>query len=413
VEFGVIVRATRRQRRRHGSYLNRWLIAAVFLAFSTQKIAYQDAVSLISQEIAPGDRWQIRLTVGPSDPRPATVNTAPETVKQTVKIGPETVRIGSGTVRNPQIAALAGPVIADSGWMIAVPRVDPITTGSIARPAAAIGDGVNRASKGDLLIRQPAPQNGFYAGLVHKVALFAPADIDPNGPRMAFILPPQPKIALTEAETEKPPAKTKSPRAAASKEEKADAKPVALAYAAPDDGGASDAPFNAVIAKPGTIVLDPNVKATHAWVNNAIPKSAHSRKEMKCLADAIYFEARGEPELGRIAVAQVVLNRLKNPTYPSTICGVVYQNKSKRNRCQFSFACDGIPERITNKPAWAEAEALAKRVMADDKTLYIKDVGASTHYHATYVRPRWARRMAKKDKIGRHIFYQTYRGGWS
>ena len=135
--------------------------------------------------------------------------------------------------------------------------------------------------------------------------------------------------------------------------------------------------------------------------------------EQRCLAEAVYFEARGEPAEGQAAVAQVVLNRVKSGLYPSSICGVVYQNKSKRNRCQFSFACDGIRERITNKAAWAEAQALAKRVMDDDKTLYIKDVGASTHYHATYVRPRWARHMTKKQKIGRHIFYQTYKGGWS
>jgi len=372
------------------------LIAAVFLALSTQKIAYQDAVSLISQEIAPRDRWQARLIVGPADERTKSARSVPE---------------GGGTP--VQTAALTGPILAETGRIITVPRVDPVTTGSTARADAAIGDDVNRGSKGDLLVRREAPRNGLYAGLLHTVALFAPANIKPNGPRMAFILPPQPKVAATQAEVDKSQKAANSTTAVEDKPGETAANPVALAYAAPEDATTSDAPFNAVIAKPGTIVLDPNVKATHAWLNNAIPQSAHSRKEMKCLADAIYFEARGEPELGRIAVAQVVLNRLKNPAYPNSICGVVYQNKHRRNRCQFSFACDGMRERITNKPAWAEAQALAKRVMDDDKTLYIKDVGASTHYHATYVRPRWARRMTKKDKIGRHIFYQTYRGGWS
>jgi len=395
VEFGVIVRATRRQKRRRKSHLNLWLIAAVFFALSTQRIAYQDAVSLISQEIAPGDRWQTRLIVGPSD---AATNTA-SSRSQTV-----------GAVRT---AALAGPILAETGRIVAVPRVEPVVGGSTAGADFAIGNGINRVSKGDLLVRREAPRNGLYAGLLHTVALFAPASVEPDGPRMAFILPPQPKVAATKAEVDKSQKQTESARAAEDKSEGPVAEPVALAYAAPEDKAGPDAPFNAVIVKPGTIVLDPNITATHAWVNNAIPKSAHSRQEMKCLADAIYFEARGEPELGRIAVAQVVLNRLKNPTYPNTICGVVYQNKHRRNRCQFSFACDGIQERITNKPAWAEAQALAKRVMDDDKTLYIKDVGASTHYHATYVRPRWARRMTKKDKIGRHIFYQTYYGGWS
>lgn len=392
----MIVRATRRQKRRRKSHFNLWLIAAIFLALSTQRVAYQDAVSLISQEIAPGDRWQTRLIVGPSDARTKTARSRPESVGTPI-----------------QTAALAGPIVRETGRIITVPGVDPVTTGSTAGADVAIGAGINRASKSDLLIRREAPRNGFYAGLLKTVALFGPADIEPNGPRMAFILPPQPKIAATQAEVDRSQKDTNGAKVAENKPEEPAAKPVTLAYAAPDEKAGSDAPFNAVIAKPGTIVLDPNVKATHAWLNNAIPKSAHSRKEMKCLADAIYFEARGEPELGRIAVAQVVLNRLKNPAYPDTICGVVYQNKNRRNRCQFSFACDGIRERITNKPAWAEAQALAKRVMEDDKTLYIKDVGASTHYHATYVRPRWARHMTKKDKIGRHIFYQTYKGGWS
>lgn len=387
----MIVRATRRQKQRTRPYPSRWLIAAIFLALSTQKVAYQDAVSLISQEIEPGDRWQVRLTVGPSDAG----NSATSGHREAVSPAPY------------RTAALSGPIVSRTSRTIRVPRVDPITTGSVA----ASNNAINRDNKGDLLIRRPSPRNGFYAGLVHTVALFAPAEVAPKGPRTAFILPPDSKAAATGPETEK---SAKGSESAEDEPADAAAEPVALAYAAPDDKDtSSEAPFNAVIADRDTIVLDPNVKATHAWVNNAIPKSAHEAKQMKCLADAVYFEARGEPERGRIAVAQVVLNRLKNPAYPNSICGVVYQNKHRRNRCQFSFACDGIRERITDKGAWAEAQALAKRVMEDEKTLYIEDVGASTHYHATYVRPRWAGRMTKKQKIGRHIFYQTWKGGWS
>jgi spore germination cell wall hydrolase CwlJ-like protein len=163
----------------------------------------------------------------------------------------------------------------------------------------------------------------------------------------------------------------------------------------------------------GVTLLDPNIDANHAWLNNAIPASARSATEMKCLSTAIYFEARGESEKGQIAVAQVVLNRLKNPAYPNTICGVVYQNKNKRNRCQFSFACDGITDRISDKRSWAASQALARRVLNDDRTLYMADIGAATHYHATYVKPRWARSMKRMEKIGRHIFYKTKYGGWT
>ena len=134
-------------------------------------------------------------------------------------------------------------------------------------------------------------------------------------------------------------------------------------------------------------------------------------KSEKCLTEAIYFEARGEPVKGELAVAQVVINRLKNPAYPNTICGVVYQNKDMRDACQFSFACDGIKDRVAGREHYEMAEEVALAVTSGK--IWIAEVGSSTHYHATYVRPRWARTMEKMMKIGRHIFYRTHGGGWS
>lgn len=149
----------------------------------------------------------------------------------------------------------------------------------------------------------------------------------------------------------------------------------------------------------------------HAWVRNPLPASVLDAKQQKCLAEAVYFEARGEPESGQAAVAQVVLNRVRNPAYPDTICGVVYQNESRRNRCQFSFACDGKPERIRSEGSWRTAQRIAREV-TDGKT-WLLDVGDSTHYYANYVRPGWARRMIRVDSIGAHRFYRTRLGGWS
>ena len=133
-----------------------------------------------------------------------------------------------------------------------------------------------------------------------------------------------------------------------------------------------------------------------------------SQKEMWCLATAIYFEARGEKYRGQVAVGQVVMNRVKHRLYPETICGVVFQNQHKRNACQFSFACDGIPERVTEQKSWKQAEDIAKGIV--DGSLYLSEVGYATHYHATYVRPHWAPRMKKVTKIGLHVFYQFKRG---
>jgi spore germination cell wall hydrolase CwlJ-like protein len=133
-----------------------------------------------------------------------------------------------------------------------------------------------------------------------------------------------------------------------------------------------------------------------------------SAKELNCLATAIYFEARGESERGQIAVGQVVLNRVAHKLYPSTICSVVFQNQHRRNACQFSFACDGMPERVSDSKSWETAERIANGVAAGD--LYLTEIGYSTHYHATYVYPHWAPRMTKVTKIGLHVFYHFKRG---
>ncbi len=126
-------------------------------------------------------------------------------------------------------------------------------------------------------------------------------------------------------------------------------------------------------------------------------------RERRCLSTAIYFEARGEPKRGQIAVGQVILNRVRSPLFPETICGVVYQGQMHKG-CQFSFACDGHTDNPRDNEQWALAQDLAKEIMSGDQ--WLPEVGYSTFYHANYVNPRWARSMNKIDKIGRHIFYK-------
>lgn len=132
-------------------------------------------------------------------------------------------------------------------------------------------------------------------------------------------------------------------------------------------------------------------------------------KAEHCLAQAIYFEARAEPVKGQIGVAQVVLNRAFSPYYPGDVCGVVFQNAHRHLSCQFTFACDGKPERVTEHGAWARAQRIAKQAL--DAKVWIPEIAKSTHYHATYVRPNWIREMRKMVKIGVHIFYRPHRWG--
>jgi hypothetical protein len=125
--------------------------------------------------------------------------------------------------------------------------------------------------------------------------------------------------------------------------------------------------------------------------------------EHQCLARAIYFEARSESEIGRLAVARVILNRVNSPFYPDSICGVVYQNAERRDSCQFSFACDGLSDRPRRGKAWERSKTLATRAIAGDGE--VQAIATATHYHADYVLPKWSGAMTRLVKIGRHIFY--------
>ncbi len=131
-------------------------------------------------------------------------------------------------------------------------------------------------------------------------------------------------------------------------------------------------------------------------------------REQRCLAEAVYFEARSEPEEGQAAVAQVVLNRVRSGLYPPSVCGVVYQNRHRHLACQFTFACEGKALRVSDTESWQTAQRVARDV-TEGRT-YLSDVGGATHYHADYVRPYWAKRLRKMDVIGRHIFYQLRPG---
>ena len=131
------------------------------------------------------------------------------------------------------------------------------------------------------------------------------------------------------------------------------------------------------------------------------------RRALLCLTQAVYYEAGFEPLTGRRAVAQVVLNRMRHPAFPKSVCGVVYQG-SRSPVCQFSFVCDGSLYRAPATGAWREAKSIAEAALEG----YVeKSVGASTHYHANYVAPRWAPLLTKITQLGAHIFYR-WPGAW-
>ncbi len=127
-------------------------------------------------------------------------------------------------------------------------------------------------------------------------------------------------------------------------------------------------------------------------------------KQEKCLAEAVYFEARGEAVRGQMAVAQVVMNRVFSGFYPTTVCGVVYQNANRRLACQFTFACDGIPDVVREPDMWMRARKIAKATL--DGQIWLPEVAKSTHYHAYWVHPSWVHEMKKMYRTGVHTFYR-------
>jgi spore germination cell wall hydrolase CwlJ-like protein len=188
---------------------------------------------------------------------------------------------------------------------------------------------------------------------------------------------------------------------------------LATAYASSGPDYARVSPFDSILNKDaddGRFVPEIGPK-DHAWAATALPPVVFNAEEQDCLTRGIYFEARGEEIKGQAAVAQVILNRVRNPAYPKTICSVVYQNESWKNRCQFSFACDNFLDRILNRDSWQVAKDVAMAVTAGK--IWLPEVGSATHYHATYVHPAWARTMKRVARIGDHIFYRTRYGGWS
>jgi spore germination cell wall hydrolase CwlJ-like protein len=131
------------------------------------------------------------------------------------------------------------------------------------------------------------------------------------------------------------------------------------------------------------------------------PKDA--ARQMRCLAEAIYFEARSEPEAGQAAVAHVVLNRVRSGIYPTTVCGVVYQDRERPFACQFSFACEGKSLRVEEPACWATATRIAEAVVKG--AAYDPKFASAINYHAAYVRPFWASTLKRLDRIGLHVFY--------
>jgi hypothetical protein len=202
--------------------------------------------------------------------------------------------------------------------------------------------------------------------------------------------------------------------------------PALSAWAMPETRVAPPAVPAIAAAGPGfplPVLLRPISKGAAIDINRSIPfsnepnapaqpfrlsaDSTARNRAIFCLTAAIYYEAGNEPEEGKRAVAQVVLNRVRHPAFSPSVCGVVFEGSTLPTGCQFTFTCDGSLLRIPERRSLAQAQAVAERALAGE---VFGPVGLSTHYHADYVVPYWASSLAKAVQIGTHIFYRWPRG---
>lgn len=313
----------------------------------------------------------------------------------------------------PKVAALSRPATTLSDAVkplpIALPRRDEAKVAP-ARPLPA-------TAPAPTLVKN-SPAVAKLAESLHddavEFAMLPPADSQRPAHYALASLPtsmqiaPTPAVATAVAE---PPA---GGRAEASSASDANASPVRLASL--DVGipaGAAETPAPIQITLPPLNMVPMPIPAPGVPPPSPAQRLKLEGKEYakaeRCLANAIYWEARSEPVRGQMAVAQVVMNRVFSNFYPNDVCGVVYQNAHRHLSCQFTFACDGKRKVITERGHWARANRIAKQTL--DGQIYVPEVAKSTHYHAAYVHPIWVREMRKMVRYGLHSFYRPYAWG--
>jgi spore germination cell wall hydrolase CwlJ-like protein len=445
------MRASRRKAR---GATTSFVLAVVLFVLAPARIGYQDLTSLIARQPAVGERWRAHLIASPFGTIHAARFSFPHPLGTTIP-KPVTHRLASVDRRDFEVTnSISTRAFFDLDEAAPAPDLSA----------------VNRALKGHRLVGRPQPEWDLQQTQADDELAASPQPVAPSTYWLASITPiPEREMAFsarphaeipsgisnetTEADDEVPPVIAASERGPASPTPAGDASPAirttrvyfgvepmggALGTMEPwapgeqpvfDEPGARDLALEqpdapAIAPREAFAMLEAaNGGETIAGKGEVTgegkaPKSPAERlgltdeeraKAEKCLAEAVYFESRGESVRGQIAVAQVVMNRVFTGYYPDTVCGVVYQNAHRRLACQFTFACDRVPDRVNEPDAWERAKRIARDTL--DGKYWLADVGKATHYHAYWVHPWWVRTMRKLDKIGVHTFYRPRKWG--
>jgi len=412
-------------------------------ALMPTETGYQDIGSLLARQPGVVERWQKRAFAGASSIQLATYSFS--------------VPIGTST---PQAAAYRLASLDPQGVDVTpvLPRNPALQIPS--RYQASDFPTVNRTLKGDRLVVTPQsapeptapveaepakedPTNSNASVFGAKTAEAPTSGVAPLDPELqaALSAPPLPQYAVSAAVEQQPLDEPKaSPESAAigvdqgASRDGFNIKTASLYFGSTSLGGANESMERWQPGEEPLIILpDPDLKLPQAPDAAKAGESGESiapkgevnaddqraatpaerlglsdaklrAKSEKCLAEAVYFEARGEAVRGQIAVAQVVLNRAFSGFYPNTVCAVVYQSKYRHTVCQFTFACESNTDVIREPDMWERARKIAKAAL--DWLIWLPEVGKSTHYHAYYVRPSWVGEMKKLYRFGVHTFYR-------
>jgi hypothetical protein len=432
-------------RRRPSPFGRVFWASAICATLAPTSIGHQDLAAIFARQPGVSQRWRDHLIASPFG----------------------TIHAATFSFSRPLGTAMPDPLgILQVNFEPHSPDMRPWRTDApvMARPQSEYPT-VNRRLKGDRMpLPQSAPGSGAPESMPQLQPIDSPSSRSPSPPPPILLKRPKsagqshPAYSDTATENEQVEVRETTgegeridfdgpPRLSAGEGDRSDAEPVSLAPS-PLDGeasaqqtqlyfsfaaigpaggleqwapGAAPIPISALAAPE---IKDSSVEApadAGPGGDTTAPKGDTSRfkspavrlglsgkpraKAEKCVADAVYFEARGEPLRGQMAVAQVVMNRVFSGRYPNDVCGVVYQNAQRRLSCQFTFACEGKDlSRIDEPDMWEQAKRIAKDVL--DGKFWLTEVGHATHYHAYWVHPSWVSEMAKLYKLGVHTFYR-------
>ena len=411
-------------------------------ALMPTEIGYQDIASLLARQPGIAERWQKRVfssagsiqvatfsfgrPIGTSSPQTATYRLA--------SLDTQGIDITGSVTRSPLVAPPPRYQAAE------FPKVDRTLKGDrlVVRPAPAETPAPTERAPA---IEDPATSNALVKGAKTAEAAPFPVERAPLDPELQAALSAPPLDMSLPLESKPQDDIKVAPKAAEPRRDAFSVKTSSLFFGSslgspesierwqpgeepvivmpgvqpdPDmkvmaslpvdaDGPVRAGEMGESVAPKGEVNADNQRAKTPAERLGLFDEKSRAKSE-KCLAEAVYFEARGEAVRGQIAVAQVVLNRAFSGKYPETVCGVVYQNKHRHLACQFTFACDNNKDVIREPDMWERAKKIAKAML--DGQLWLPEVDKSTHYHAYWVRPSWVSEMRKMYKTGVHTFYR-------